>query len=146
MPEEIVLENNPTWMPVVALALEDGEGRWLMHKRPKHKHHGGLWEFPGGKVELNETPTNALVREIEEELAVVLPPDTLVPEAFAQQEPAKHECPIVILLYNCRLPGCDPRSMEGGEVGWFTPKEIDALDKPPLDQDLARSLFAKMPD
>ncbi|HAW37242.1 MAG TPA: DNA mismatch repair protein MutT, partial [Erythrobacter sp.] len=40
----------PTWTCVVALALRDGKGRWLMHRRPADKHHGGLWEFPGGKV------------------------------------------------------------------------------------------------
>ena len=45
------LEKIPTWICVVALALHDDRGRWLMHRRPLHKHHGGLWEFPGGKVE-----------------------------------------------------------------------------------------------
>ena len=54
----------PTWTCVAALALSDGNGRWLMHKRPIGKHHGGLWEFPGGKVEAGETPRNALIREI----------------------------------------------------------------------------------
>ncbi|MEE3217566.1 MAG: NUDIX domain-containing protein, partial [Pseudomonadota bacterium] len=49
----------PTWTCVAALALSDGNGRWLMHKRPIGKHHGGLWEFPGGKVEAGETPRNA---------------------------------------------------------------------------------------
>ena len=62
------VENIPTWTCVVALALRDGKGRWLMHRRPADKHHGGLWEFPGGKVETGETPRNALVRETEEEL------------------------------------------------------------------------------
>ena len=64
------VENIPTWTCVVALALRDGKGRWLMHRRPADKHHGGLWEFPGGKVETGETPRNALVREIEEELGL----------------------------------------------------------------------------
>ena len=68
------VENIPTWTCVVALALRDGKGRWLMHRRPADKHHGGLWEFPGGKVETGETPRNALVREIEEELGLVIEP------------------------------------------------------------------------
>lgn len=140
------MENNPTWTPVVALALGDAEGRWLMHKRPKHKHHGGLWEFPGGKVETGETPVNALVREIREELDIALEADRLTPAAFAQEDGAAHECPIVILLYTCRQPGCEPRAMEGGTIGWFTPRQIEALDKPPLDRELVQSLFAKMPD
>lgn len=133
-------------MPVVALALGDGEGRWLMHRRPQNKHHGGLWEFPGGKVEPGETPANALVREIREELDLSLVADALVPACFAQGDAKTRESAIVILLYTCLLPGCDPRPLEGGAVGWFTPQEIHALDKPPLDRDLAQSLFAKMPD
>ena len=131
---------------MVALALADGKGRWLMHRRPPHKHHGGLWEFPGGKVEPGEMPANALVREIEEELALSLAAGDLLPECFAQEGAEVRDSPIVILLYTCVLPDCDPRPMEGGGVGWFTPQEIDALDKPPLDCDLARRLFAKMPD
>ena len=140
------MENNPTWTPVVALALGNGEGRWLMHRRPANKHHGGLWEFPGGKVEPGETPANALVREIDEELALSLAVGELVPECFAQEPAERRDSPIVILLYSCVLPGSEPRSMEGGGVGWFTPQEIDSLDKPPLDRDLVRRLFAKMRD
>ena len=110
------MENNPTWTPVVALALGDAEGRWLMHKRPKHKHHGGLWEFPGGKVETGETPVNALVREIREELDIALEADLLTPATFAQEEGAAHECPIVILLYTCRQPGCEQRGGQDADL------------------------------
>ena len=133
-------------MAVVALALGDGERRWLMHRRPQDKHHGGLWEFPGGKVEQGETPVNALVREIHEELDLELDARSLTPECFAQEDAKSGRPPIVILLYSCTLAGSEPRSMEGGGVGWFTPQEIDALDKPPLDCDLAHRLFAKMRD
>ena len=140
------MENNPTWIPVVALALSDGEGRWLMHKRPKNKHHGGLWEFPGGKVETGETPINALVREIREELDLDLAADRLTPAAFAQEDDRNHANPIVILLYTCRLTYGAPRAMEKGAIGWFTPGQIQALDKPPLDLALAQSLFVKMRD
>ena len=140
------MENNPTWIPVVALALCDGEGRWLMHERPKNKHHGGLWEFPGGKVETGEMPVNALVREIREELDLDLEADRLTPAAFAQEDDRTHSIPIVILLYTYGFTDGTPRAMEGGAIDWFTPGQIQALDKPPLDCALARSLFAKMPD
>ncbi len=60
----------PTWLPVVALALERADGRILMQRRPPGKAHGGLWEFPGGKVEAGESPRAALVREVNEELAI----------------------------------------------------------------------------
>ena len=140
------MESNPTWTPVVALALTDGEGRWLMHKRPAGKHHAGLWEFPGGKVESGETPANALVREIAEELGIAIDSTDLAPATFAQEEEGAREKPIVILLYTCARWKGDPQALEGGEVDWFTPAEVRELDKPPLDVALAASLFAKMPD
>jgi 8-oxo-dGTP diphosphatase len=138
-----VLENIPTWTCVVALALSDGEGRWLMHRRPSHKHHGGLWEFPGGKVETGEKPRVALVREIEEELGLALAPEQVSPAAFAEETHAEGRAPIVILLYRSVWDGSPVDALEGGEIAWFAPCEIESLDKPPLDIDLAQQLFAK---
>ena len=130
-------------MCVVALALSDGEGRWLMHRRPPHKHHGGLWEFPGGKVEPRENPRDALVREIEEELGIALDPGSLTPVAFADEVDAKGRAPIVILLYRSTWDGSALAALEGGAIGWFTASEIAQLDKPPLDIALAQGLFEK---
>ena len=78
------LEKKPTWTCVVAVALEDSDGRWLMHQRPESKHHGGLWEFPGGKVEAKEVPVKALIREIDEELGLALDTCDLTPVCFAE--------------------------------------------------------------
>lgn len=140
------MQNFPTITLVVALALRDGDGRWLMHKRPDHKHHGGLWEFPGGKVEAHETPANALVREIEEELGIEIRCEHLAPAGFAQEPDGTRECPIVILLYTCAHWEGDPQPLEGGAVDWFGADEVAALDKPPLDIALAARLLEKMPD
>ena len=139
------MEKNPTWIPVVALALGRSDGRWLMHRRPAGKAHAGLWEFPGGKVDAGEHPVIALIREIEEEVSISLAPVDLHPAGFAQAEPGGHSAPIVILLYDCRQWRGDPAALEGGELGWFTPPEIALLDKPPLDVELARQLFSKTP-
>ena len=57
-------------IPVVAVALLDQEGRCLLAQRPHGKDHGGLWEFPGGKIEARESPEQALLRELREELGV----------------------------------------------------------------------------
>ena len=135
------MEKNPTWLPVVALALSDGKGRWLMHRRPPGKAHEGLWEFPGGKVEADETPANALVREIEEELAYRLEPADLQPACFAQERGRR---PIVILLYTATWNGAALTPAEGGSIGWYTPAQIQPLPKPPLDISLARGLFEKV--
>ncbi len=139
------MEKIPTWTCVVALALHDAQGRWLMHRRPDHKHHGGLWEFPGGKVELGETPAFALVREIEEELGLALDPAALTPSCFAQEPPDACGSPIVILLYTAdTVPGV-PEAREGGEIGWFTAHQIESLPRPSLDVALCARLFPTCP-
>ena len=129
---------------MVALALHDGEGRWLMHRRPPDKHHGGLWEFPGGKVESGENPPSALVREIAEELGIAISAADLQPAGFAQEALADTPKPIVILLYTCAKWQVEPAALEGGEVAWFTPSEIPALAMPPLDRQLVAGLFDKV--
>lgn len=140
------MENFPTITLVVALALRDESGRCLMHKRPDHKHHGGLWEFPGGKVDPGETPVNALVREIEEELGIAIRRDDLQPAGFAQEPDGSRERPIVILLYTCTRWEGEPQALEGGAVEWFAPDAIGALSKPPLDVELAAGLMQKSAD
>lgn len=125
---------------VVAGVLIDQDGRWLMHRRPLDKHHGGRWEFPGGKVESGETPANALVRELREELGIEVAPDCWEPVGFAEDRPEVDAMPIVILLYKVSQWDGDPKAIEGEAVGWFAPDEVARLDKPPLDQALARSL------
>jgi len=134
------VKNNPTWLLVVAGALRAADGRVLMHRRPAGKAHAGLWEFPGGKVEAAETPGFALVRELQEELGIVLDPAGMEPLGFAQQEPGEGERAIVILLYTCRSWAGQPAALEGGEVGWFTLEQAAKLAKPPLDIALLRQL------
>ena len=137
------MEKIPTWICVVALALHDDRGRWLMHRRPLHKHHGGLWEFPGGKVEPGERPRVALVREIQEELGLSLAPHAVQPVAFAEENETGSAKPIVIMLYSSAWDGSPVAALEGGEIAWFKPHAIDLLPKPPLDIELSRRLFEK---
>lgn len=120
-------------IPVVALALIDGDGRVLMQRRPVDKAHGGLWEFPGGKVEPAETLAAALIREITEELAITLSPAALTPLSFATHPDQPH----VVLLYTCRAWQGEPVSQEGAEVAWFDPAALADLAMPPLDVPLA---------
>lgn len=129
---------------VAAGALERGDGLWLMHRRPLEKIHGGLWEFPGGKVEVSEIPSEALARELEEELGIVVRAGECSPVSFAEEQAAEGCRRIVILLYSLRTWSGEPRALEGGVVDWFSPAEIAELDKPPLDQILAADLFGKV--
>lgn len=123
-------------IPVVAAAMVDSAGRVLMQRRKLTGAHGGLWEFPGGKVETAETPEDALLREIAEELAVSLDPRSLEPLTFA----ARSGDPYVVLLYVCRNWSGEPACLDGEEIGWFAPAEILALAMPPLDVPLAQAV------
>jgi 8-oxo-dGTP diphosphatase len=136
---------NPTWLPVVAAAIMDPQGRLLMHRRPPGKAHAGLWEFPGGKVETDEIPVQALLREITEELGIALDPKDVEPLTFAETGPDSGGMAIVILLYIARSWRGEPRSREGGGCGWFTPVQAAALAKPPLDVVLLDRLARTLP-
>ncbi|UAB76913.1 (deoxy)nucleoside triphosphate pyrophosphohydrolase [Erythrobacter sp. SCSIO 43205] len=126
---------------VVAGALRRGDELWLMHRRPQEKAHGGLWEFPGGKVERTEIPVEALIRELHEELGIVVETTACEPAAFAEDRGQSGERPLVILLYTIADWVGEPLALEGGAVDWFSSQEIAKLDKPPLDNRLCEQLF-----
>jgi len=127
------LENIPTWIPVVALALFDKDGRVLMQRRPVDRHHGGLWEFPGGKVENGEIPRFALVRELAEELSITLDPAQLEPRAFAEEAGDRQ---IVLFLYTSHEACSGPQARDGQNWGWFDTVEAAQLDLAPMDRAL----------
>ena len=138
------LQNFSTLVLVVAVALIDADGRVLLQRRRFGSEHGGLWEFPGGKVEPGESPQIAILREIEEELGLRLDPAQLVPITFASEveapSPPRRGC--VILLYTCRTWQGEAECRDGEEISWFAPDEISGLAMPPLDYPLAASLLA----
>jgi len=133
------VESNPTWMAVTALALRDEIGRFLLQQRPFHKHHGGLWEFPGGKVEREETPRHALVREIAEELGIEIETGALTPLLLADEGAAGR---VVLFLYSARSWRGAITPLEGQNWGWFTRAEAVSLDLAPMDRDL----LGRMPE
>ncbi len=135
------MTNIPTWLPVVALALFDHSGRILLQQRPVGKHHAGLWEFPGGKVESGELPRESLVREIAEELAIALDPGLLRSGYFAEEMGGKH---VVLFLYTSHQQGVSPTGLEGQEWDWFTLSEAAGLQLAPMDMALLGQI-AKAP-
>ena len=123
-------------LEVVAVALIDGDGRTLLQKRRADRQHGGLWEFPGGKVEPRETAIVALIREVDEELGVRLDPADLTWLAQAEDVAAG----LVISLYTCRRWHSAPQCLDAAEIGWFANADVAALAMPPLDRPLADAL------
>jgi 8-oxo-dGTP diphosphatase len=134
--ERSILQEIPTVVPVVAAALIAPDGRVLMHRRRFGAAHGGLWEFPGGKVEPGESKELALVREIGEELGVRLEPDRLAHLSTASDP----QSGIVIDLYTAHHWTGDLRCIEGEAIAWLAPDALHQLAMPPLDVPLAEAL------
>lgn len=128
-------------LPVVAVALLRGDGCVLMQRRPEGKQHGGLWEFPGGKIDPGESAGQAAQREMEEELGVGLERDALIPVSFAEQAQGRR---LLLLLYAARTWQGAPVAMEGQHFEWVAPHDLMALDMPPLDVPLAAALLRWM--
>ena len=125
-------------MPVVAAALIDGQGRVLVQQRPPGKSLGGLWEFPGGKIEPGETPEAALVRELAEELGITVGIDALQPVAFASHALAGRH--LLLLLYRIDAWRGEPVALEATALAWETPAALRGLPMPPADVPLVDAL------
>lgn len=118
-------------LPVVAAALIDGDGRVLVQLRPAGRAMAGLWEFPGGKIEPGEAPEDALVRELEEELGIVVKSDHLVPLTFATADLGDRH--LLLLLYLCREWSGAPQAIDATALAWHRPAGLYALAMPPAD-------------
>ncbi len=125
---------------VVAAALVDADGRVLVQQRPADKSMGGLWEFPGGKIEPGETPEAALIRELREELGIETQTACLAPACFASEPLGGRH--MILLLYICRKWRGIPQALEAPEIRWVKPVQLHALEMPPADLPLIGLLEA----
>ena len=123
---------------VAAIALIDANDQVLIAKRPKKKHLAGLWEFPGGKIEKNESPENALVREIKEELNININNKCIAPLTFSEFK--YEEFNLLLLLYICRRWDGTPMSTENNPIKWVKANKLREYNMPPADDSLIYSL------
>ena len=132
------MEKNPKTLFVVAAALANESGAILLQKRPDHASMGGLWEFPGGKVETGESPEVALARELFEELGLSVNPQDLIPETFASEPLGDRH--LLLLLYRCVMWEGTPTPHFASEIRWVHPNEMAKLPMPPADYPLVDRL------
>jgi 8-oxo-dGTP diphosphatase len=124
---------------VAACALVDADGRVLIAQRPAGKAMAGLWEFPGGKIEPGEPPEQSLVRELKEELGIVVKVACLAPLAFASHPyPDFH---LLMPLYICRRWEGTVTSQEGQKIAWVRPNRLRDYPMPPADTPLISHLM-----
>ena len=116
---------------VVCAALIDKDGRVLVNLRPKGKVMAGFWEFPGGKVEPHETPENALIRELEEELGINTWNSCLAPLTFASHR--YKEFHLLMPLYVCRKWVGIIKPRENQELKWYYPNQLTNVKMLPAD-------------
>ena len=124
---------------VAACALIDADDRVLITQRPEGKQLAGLWEFPGGKVEPDEIIEDCLIRELHEELGIVVKAPCLAPLTFASH--AYDDFHLLMPLWVCRRWEGTVAGREGQAVKWVRPTRLRDYPMPPADTPLIPHLI-----
>jgi mutator protein MutT len=122
----------------VSAALIFCEGKLLITQRHSTVHLGGLWEFPGGKREANESPAECLVREIREELGI----EISVGEPFEEITHAYPEKTVRLNFFLCKLRGGEPQRLDCAAFKWIGRTELTDYKFPAADARLLEKLCA----
>ena len=123
---------------IVVAAVIEQDGRFLVTRRQAGVHLAGMWEFPGGKIDPDETHVHALKRELREELDA----DVSVGDLVLATTHAYTDKTVTLYFYRCRLLA-EPRPMLGQEMRWVDREELPRLGFPPADEELIRMLTTK---
>lgn len=119
---------------VAACALIDADSRVLLAQRPPGKPMAGLWEFPGGKLEAGETPEDAVIRELSEELGIQTQIACLAPLTFASH--AYERFHLLMPLFVCRRFSGQAVGREGQALKWVRPARLRDYPMPAADEPL----------
>ncbi len=130
-------KTKPT-LPVVAAVVADPQGRVLVAQRPPHKHLALKWEFPGGKIEANESPEAALARELREELGIAIE----IVRALPRFTHDYGDVAVAMIPFVCRLAAgsAAPQPHEHAALRWVSVKELPTLDLAAADLPIVAAL------
>lgn len=120
----------------VAAGLVFRDGKLLITQRHASAHLGGLWEFPGGKRELNETFEECLVRELREELGI----EVEVGEMLESLSHAYPEKTVLLKFFRCRWKQNEPRALDCLDLKWVSAAELGEYEFPAADARLLKML------
>ena len=120
----------------VSAGLVFDAGRLLITQRPADKHLGGLWEFPGGKLEEGESYQDCLARELREELGI----DVRVGSMLAAIEHRYPDRQVRIHFFRCLLLAGTPQALDCADFVWVKQDELDQYVFPPADSALLNQL------
>ena len=123
---------------IVVAAVIERDGRFLVTRRQAGVHLAGMWEFPGGKIDSDETHVEALRRELREELDT----DVSVGDLVLAVTHAYPEKTVTLYFYRCELMA-DPRPMLGQQMRWVDREELQTLGFPAADEELIKTLTAR---
>lgn len=129
-----LIETTKPMVLVAAAALVDRDNRVLIAQRPEGKAMAGLWEFPGGKVDKGETPEQALVRELREELGIEVCDTCLAPFTFASH--AYETFHLLMPLFLCRNWEGEVEPREGQAIQWVRAMRLADYPMPEADKPL----------
>jgi len=125
---------------VAAAVIQDAEGQVLITKRAAHLHQGGLWEFPGGKLEPGESPEQALARELREELDIL----PLTWEPLIRIHHHYDDRQVLLDFFRVTAFSGEAKGMEGQPLQWLSPTEMRAEMFPAADRPVISAL--QLPD
>ena len=121
---------------VVAAIIKNGEGKILITQRNLKKSQGGLWEFPGGKIEKGETREEAIIREIKEELTIEINVESYLGEKVFEYP----EKSINLIALNCRVKSGNIYLTEHEEARWVEKEELNSFEFAPADIFIVKKL------
>ena len=121
----------------VAIAVVQYQDRFLVGRRSEHLPLGGLWEFPGGKVEPGEELAEGLKREIREELGVEIE----VGQPFGVYRHGYTHFKVTLHAFVCRIAAGEPQALEASEIAWAVPEELAGYPMGKIDRQIARRIM-----